>query len=211
MPVVAHDRSHQRLPAQPVLRLRQRGVHRGQVAMQQGQLDGRDGAARDRAQPGRVDRQRGHKVGVAGAQQGTVRQRLHKRVAREFRMPLPLDGVARHPQSHEITGQCVHRQSLLAGQAAQVLPLNLARDALVEHRHIHNQRRQSHPRRRPGVHLVVQHGTQGVVHGKQAGRARSARIFDRGAHRRHCAVSGRDYRTNSRYSRPRIRLSLSTL
>ena len=84
-------------------------------------------------------------------------------------MALPLDGVAVQAQAQEVVRQAVLRQIALAGQLAQMLPLLLARDARIEHRHKHHQRGQLQAGRGAGVHFVVQLGAQHVVGWKQIG------------------------------------------
>ena len=83
-------------------------------------------------------------------------------------MALPLDGVAVQAQAQEVVRQAVLRQIALAGQLAQMLPLLLARDARIEHRHKHHQRGHLQAGRWAGVHFVVQLGAQHVVRRKQS-------------------------------------------
>ncbi len=104
--------------------------------------------------------------------EGIVRQGLHERVTGELGVALPLEGVVGKAQALEIARQVFEREALLAGELAQVLPLHLARDALVEHRHVHDQGRHANAGRRASVDLVVQHAALCVIRGQnpQGGR-----------------------------------------
>jgi hypothetical protein len=128
-----------------------------------------DRAPRRGAQPRGIEGQHGAQVGLARAQAGLRRQRLHDRVAREFAVPLPLQRAARQREAQEIALQVFRPQRLLAGQAAQVFALGLPRHAFVEQRQIRHQRRQRHLGRRPRMHLVVKLAALRVVGRQQVG------------------------------------------
>ncbi len=142
--------------------------------MDQRQRDRGDRAAGDCAQPVGADRAGRQQVGVAGAERAALGQRLRQRVARELGVALPAQAVAAEPQVHEIAGQRLRSQRLLARQATQVRGLGVAADAGVEDDDLHDQRRQPDARRRAGVHLVVQAHAQRVVGRQPALRLRRA-------------------------------------
>ena len=180
---VAHARGDHRVLAQPAARLFERLLRVAQIAVQHDQFDGRKRAPRNAGEPAVGQQQVRQQLRLLGTQARVGRQRLHQRVTGEFGVALPLEGVAGQAQAHKVALHVGQRQVGL--QAAQVFPFLLAADAVVEHAHQHDERRQADAGAGPRVHFVVHRGALRVV-GRQQVHGVLGKWAGRGCH---CAAS----------------------
>ena len=90
---VTHTRCHHGVFTEPLLSFAQ-GLMRGtQIVVQHDEFDGREGASGNGGQPTIGQGQVAQQLWVLRRQVHVLRQRLNQRVAGEFSVPLPLEGV----------------------------------------------------------------------------------------------------------------------
>jgi hypothetical protein len=72
-------------------------------------------------------------------------------------------------QTQEITLHAIQTQICVAWQKSQMGQFLFPRNAFIEYRHVHNQRRQAHPGRGAGMDFIVQFTPLGVFWWQKAG------------------------------------------
>lgn len=107
--------------------------------VQHDQLDRREGAARNAAQPACIHNQVAQQIGLgAGLER---RQGLDQGIGAELGVPLPAQRAPWQPQAQVDARKLVKLELPQPRKPAQVLELLLARNPLVPHRHLHHQGR----------------------------------------------------------------------